>query len=62
MSFKEKNIKVENEAITINFGIPFPEPVNTKTRGQICDGSPMVAISSPTEITAALAAASEEYM
>jgi len=42
--------------------IPFPEPVNTKTRGQIPNGSPCVAISSPTEITAALAAAREGYM
>lgn len=41
---------------------PFPEPVNTKSRGQIPDGSPKVAISSPTEITAALAAAKEVYM
>lgn len=42
--------------------VPFPEPVNTKTRGQIPDGSPRVAISSPTEITAALAAARDEYI
>lgn len=44
------------------FIIPFPAPVKTKTRGQILDGSPIVAISSPTEITAAFAVASEEYM
>lgn len=42
--------------------IPFPEPVNIKTRGQIPDGNPNVAISSPTEITAAFAAAKEEYI
>ncbi len=42
--------------------VPFPEPVNTKTSGQIPEGSPWVAISSPTEITAALAAAKEGYM
>lgn len=45
-----------------NGKIPFPEPVNTKTRGDILDGSPWVAISSPTAMTAALAAAREEYM
>jgi hypothetical protein len=32
------------------------------TKGQIPDGNPKVAISSPTEITAALAAAKDEYM
>lgn len=37
-------------------------PVKTKTRGQILDGSPIVAISSPIEITAAFAEANEEYM
>lgn len=42
--------------------LPFPEPVNTKTRGQIPKGNPWVAISSPTEMTAALAAAKEGYM
>lgn len=42
--------------------LPFPEPVNMKINGQIPDGSPRVAISSPTEITAALAAAKEGYM
>lgn len=46
----------------LQISIPFPDPVNTKTRGQIPDGNPWAAISSPTEITAALAAAKEEYM
>lgn len=36
--------------------------MNIKTRGQIPDGNPKVAISSPTEITAAFAAAKEEYI
>lgn len=42
--------------------VPFPEPVNVKTRGQIADGNPIVAISSPTEITAAFAAAKDGYI
>jgi hypothetical protein len=42
--------------------LPFPTPVNTNTIGQIPDGSPNVAISSPTAMTAALAAASEGYI
>lgn len=42
--------------------LPFPVPVNTKTTGEIPHGSPSVAISSPTAITAALAAAKEEYI
>lgn len=42
--------------------LPFPEPVNTKTSGQIPNGNPWVVISSPTEITAAFAAAKEGYM
>lgn len=42
--------------------IPFPVPVKTKTRGQMPDGSPKVEISSPTDMTAALAAASDGYM
>ena len=42
--------------------IPFPFPVKTKTRGQIPDGSPIVAISSPTDMTAAFAEAKEGYM
>lgn len=37
-------------------------PVNIKTIGHIPEGSPRVAISSPTEIIAALAAAKEEYI
>lgn len=56
--------KCKNKVI-LNKGIealPCPEPVKTKTRGQIPDGSPSVAISSPAEIIAALAAANEEYM
>lgn len=44
------------------FVVPFPEPVNIKTNGQIPGGRPWVAISSPIEITAALAAAKEGYM
>lgn len=36
--------------------LPFPAPVKTKTIGVTADGSPIVAISSPTAITAALAA------
>jgi hypothetical protein len=36
--------------------------VKTNTRGQIPNGSPWLAISSPTEITAAFAAANEEYI
>jgi hypothetical protein len=42
--------------------LPFPTPVNTNTIGQIPDGSPNVAISSATAMTAALAAASEGYI
>lgn len=42
--------------------LPFPVPVKTNTRGQIPNGSPWLAISSPTEITAAFAAANEEYI
>jgi hypothetical protein len=42
--------------------IPFPSPVKINTIGQIPDGSPSVAISSPTAITPALAAASEGYI
>ena len=42
--------------------LPFPDPVNTNTIGRIPDGSPNVAISSPTAMTAALAAASEGYI
>lgn len=42
--------------------IPFPEPVNMNVSGQIPGGRPRVAISSPTEITAAFAAAKEGYM
>lgn len=41
---------------------PFPEPVNTKTRGQIPKGRPADAISSPTATTAAFAAVNDEYM
>lgn len=41
---------------------PFPSPVKTMTIGEIPDGSPKVAISSPTAITAAFAAAREGYM
>jgi hypothetical protein len=41
---------------------PFPSPVNTKIVGEIPDGSPSVAISSPTAIIAALAAAREGYI
>lgn len=54
MNYKEDNqVKCE---------IPFPEPVNTMTKGQISGGKPWVAISSPTDITAALAAARDGYM
>ncbi|CAE5956310.1 unnamed protein product [Arabidopsis arenosa] len=42
--------------------LPFPVPVKTNTRGQIPNGSPWLAISSSTEITAAFAAAKEEYI
>lgn len=42
--------------------LPFPVPVNTNTIGEIPDGSPNVAISSPMAMTAALAAASEGYI
>lgn len=52
----------DQERIIWNMKIPFPEPVNTKISGHIPDGSPKVAISSPTEIIAALAAAKEGYM
>lgn len=51
-------MKITDYSVTL----PFPEPVNIKTRGQIPDGNPKVDISSPTEITAALAAAKEEYI
>ena len=42
--------------------IPFPEPVKTKTRGHISEGNPVVAISSPTDTTAAFAAANDGYI
>ena len=46
----------------LKYIIPFPEPVNTMTNGQISGGKPCVAISSPTDITAAFAAARDVYM
>lgn len=46
----------------LKWEVPFPVPVNTNTNGQIPDGNPCVAISSPTEIIAALAAANEGYI
>ena len=59
---KKKFLWILKDVYKLQTSIPFPEPVNTKTRGQIPGGSPWAAISSPTEITAALAAANEEYM
>lgn len=53
---------VRKQNIKLQFTIPFPEPVNMKTKGQIPAGNPSVAISSPTEITAAFAAAKAEYI
>ena len=42
--------------------LPFPVPVNTKTMGQISRGSPIVEISSPTDIMADLALVREVYI
>jgi len=53
------NYKMDNQ---LKYKIPFPEAVNTMTKGQICGGKPCVAISSPTDITAALAAARDGYV
>lgn len=54
--------KRTKELTVPRFIVPFPEPVKTKTKGEIPEGSPNVAISSPTAITAALAAAREGYI
>lgn len=61
MKQKVDNI-VNSHERNVVFNVPFPEPVKTKTSGQIPAGNPRVAISSPTEITAALAAAKDEYI
>ena len=53
---------VNGKERSVVFSVPFPEPVKIKTRGQIPAGNPRVAISSPTEITAALAEAKDEYI